>query len=336
MSLPSLLLATAGTSLLRHASGRSTEELKASLVAERWHLPEAGVELNSLALLLRGHVDPDAQVHYFLSDTEDGARVGEVLRAVVGEQRVVLHPVKNLNPAMPELFARRGLANLASEMGRVLRGVSSDQCAIDATGGFKAQSGVAITLGHALQIPVYYRHESFADILTIPPLPIALDAGLWCQEAALFFELAEDVGVMNQLPQSPRLQNLLSWQIQDDVYVVGLNATGTVFHEAMCHQWPSLARLQLPAPALQNNLELSLLPPHLQSLLRSAPYVVEVRPARLAGAKEGFFLRGTRLYLCCRHDRKRRVFRIRTTARGHIHRLACLADLLLRWYSLPK
>ena len=50
--------------------------------------------------------------------------------------------------------------------------------AIDTTGGYKAQIAVAVVLGQALGIPVFYKHEKFSETIAFPPLPISLDYSL--------------------------------------------------------------------------------------------------------------------------------------------------------------
>lgn len=54
---------------------------------------------------------------------------------------------------------------------------------IIATGGYKAETAVATTIGAMLKIPVHYIHESFKDIVTLEPLPVSLDIG-WLNQPA--------------------------------------------------------------------------------------------------------------------------------------------------------
>lgn len=343
MSVPSSLLATAGTSILRHhPEGVRLEALVEFLRELSWTDPKAGAELNSLTLLRRGPVDAECHVHYFLTDTDEAQLVGEALRQVIGPERVVLHRVSDLDPRVPERFARKGLARLASELGRVLRSLQPEYCAIDVTGGMKAQVGVAVTLGQALQVPVYYRHESFPQIISLPPLPISMDAGLWCTQVERFFELSDDVAMWAELPADPRLQVMLDWTLGDDGYLVGLNPTGVIFHEAMLHRWPQVSRLQLPPPATtkespkireHNWPDRERLHRTMQRITDHFPYVrgcgTDYLNPDLPG-KNRFFLRGERLLAECSDGTYTVRFEVHTTARSEEQRQACLADLLHR------
>lgn len=344
MSVPSTLLATAGTSILRHApEGASLGELVDFLRELPWDDTRAGAELNSLLLLRRQAVDAECYVHYFLTDTEEARLVGEALKEVIGPDLVTLHQVPDLDPRVPERFARQGLCHLASALGRVLRSLQPQYCAIDVTGGMKAQVGVAVTLGQALQVPVYYRHETFPQVISLPPLPISMDVGLWSGEIEKFFELAEDLAIWSELPPDPRLQVMLDWTLGDEgCYLVGLNPTGVIFHEAMLHRWPEVSRLQLPPPA--ETKEAPRIREHnwpdrqrlyrtMERLTERIPYIrgcgTDYLNPDLPG-KNRFFLRGDRLLAECSDGTHTARFEVQTTARSREQRQACLADLLHR------
>ncbi|MBT9587541.1 hypothetical protein IV102_29635 [bacterium] len=346
MSLASTLLATVGTSMLRNRHDDiDARQLSRALDSLPWSDPACGAELNSLHLLTQGHVDPDCFIHYFLSDTPQAQLVGLALRDRIGKQRVSLHTVKSLDPSNPQLFARRGLANLAAGVGRVLRGLNHSYCAFDATAGFKAQVGVVVALGQALQIPVYYRHETFDQVISLPPMPISLDARLWCQNASLFFDLADDLNTLPSLPQDPRLLSLLEWQVQEDAYLVGLNATGAIFHEALLQQWPDVAILQLPRPA--SHKEPPLLTEHnwpdrtrllrtMQKITDHIPYVNRCITRYLnpdLPRRNLFLLKGTQILAQVSDGTHTAHFEVRTTARSPAQRAACLADLVHRLHT---
>lgn len=52
------------------------------------------------------------------------------------------------------------------------------QVIINATGGFKAEIAYAVLIGQLFDVPVYYIHEMFRDIIEILPLPIQWDFSL--------------------------------------------------------------------------------------------------------------------------------------------------------------
>lgn len=338
----STLLATVGTSLLGSGGVVELRDLLARMESLDWAERSAGAELNSLALLQRGgYVDADCRIHYFVSDSPEGQLVGQALQRTVGEDRVILHTVRDLDPRNPDRFARFGLARLAQEQCRVLSGLDKNYCALDATGGFKAQAGIAVSLGQALQIPVYYRHETFDRIISLPPLPLSLDTELWCRHAALFFELSEGDSLAD-LPADPRLRGLLEWVQEDDHYLVGLNSTGMIFHEMMRQRWPEVSRTLLPRAATKKSLirladhgwpDRQRLLDTMQKLLDRVPYVTRCHGAYLNKGltkPSTFLIKDDCVHAYCSDGTYTAGFAIRTTARGRTQLEACLTDLLQR------
>src|SRR5439155_17166523 len=97
--------------------------------------------------------------------------------------------VPDLQDRDPRLFRTRGLRNLAREICAVIRQRSAVACAINATGGYKAQIAIAVLLGQALGVPVYYKHELFTEIIAFPPMPVALDFEVWLRASGMLFDL---------------------------------------------------------------------------------------------------------------------------------------------------
>ncbi len=345
----STLLATVGTSLLPKEETLDLRQLSKRLSALEWSDPQSGAELNSLHLLQRaGHITIDCHIHYFLSDTPEGELVGKALQNQIGAERVHLHKVPGLDPRNPLEFAKKGLPNLAAAQCRVVHGLEHGYCALDATGGFKAQSAIAVTLGQALQIPVYYRHERFQQIIALPPLPVALDTVLWLDNASLFFDIAEDPTTYPELPKNPRIQSLIDWMHEDDEYLIGLNSTGVIFHHAMMLRWPEQSQLQLPKPA--DKKFSPTLTEHgwpdrqrvldtMQQITDTVPYVTKCVTTYLnqdLSRPSTFLLRGEEIEALCSDGTHTVRFKILTTAQNSTQRGACLADLLLRLHDNPK
>src|SRR5207237_5612422 len=105
-------------------------------------------------------------------------------------QRVEPRCVPGLQDANAREFRTRGLRNLARLLASTLREYGPEYCAINATGGYKAQIAIAVLLGQALQVPVYYLFERFPEIISFPPMPVSLDLDLWTEHADLFTALA--------------------------------------------------------------------------------------------------------------------------------------------------
>lgn len=82
--------------------------------------------------------------------------------------------------------------------------------AINATGGYKAQIAIAVLIGQALEVTVFYKHERFSEIISFPPMPVSFDYDLLAKEAALLDQLER--GELLELEESeidPSLRLLL-------------------------------------------------------------------------------------------------------------------------------
>lgn len=119
---------------------------------------------------------------FLVSDTDDGINTGKVLteyfklRSDIKAKNVEYSIVNELQDKRPKDFKIHGLRNLVRKIGKYIQrfgGIS--YVAIDATGGYKAQIAIAVVIGQALNIPVYYKHEFFSELIDFPPLPVTLD-----------------------------------------------------------------------------------------------------------------------------------------------------------------
>ncbi|MEW6280031.1 MAG: putative CRISPR-associated protein [Candidatus Eremiobacterota bacterium] len=234
------LLSTVGTSLLQKG------ESGANLAALDPHDRDCGAEINSIAELMdRGEIAPDCRLAFFHSATGDGERVASILQSYYGGSRVSLHRVEGLQDEDPRRFRSEGLRNLVREMCRVMRQYGPSSCGINATGGYKAQIAVAVLLGQALQVEVYYKHEKFSEIIAFPPLPVSLDQNLWLDWSWLFFALntasaveQEHLGVERL---DARLEALVEVEEVEGEKLLALSPAGQVFHEAFVQRFPDRA-----------------------------------------------------------------------------------------------
>ncbi|QDV33705.1 putative CRISPR-associated protein [Tautonia plasticadhaerens] len=200
-----------------------------------------GAEVNSIAsLLTRGYAVPDANLFFCHSDTDDGRAIGRVLAAYyrrVGHPVAETRPIDGLQDSDPRRFRTEGLRNLAKVVCRLVRDYGPDACAINATGGYKAQIAVAVLLGQALGVPVYYKHERFDEIIAFPPMPVALDVRAWMRHSGLLALLDAE----GRVPTSALAEDLddggeILECFVDRVEVDGeeylaLSPTGQVVHE---------------------------------------------------------------------------------------------------------
>ncbi len=194
----SILLCTVGTSLLNanNFGGKQTVNGVPDWSAIATDLATAaptdracGAEVNSVASLIAHDYVPDnVGIYLFHSDTDAGRDIAAVLQTDFsrrGHTPVVAVPVPDLQDADPKRFRTKGLRNLAKAICGIVRERSAAACAINATGGYKAQIAIAVLLGQALGIPVYYMHERFSEIIPFPPLPVALDFQVWMRASGL-------------------------------------------------------------------------------------------------------------------------------------------------------
>ncbi len=155
-----------------------------------------GAEINSIEELRARDIMEMEQLFFLVSDTDEGRAVGEVLRLYfegredLGLRGVECVEVKELQDARPRDFRTKGLRNLVQRMGSIMQRMGGpEQVAIDATGGYKAQIAVAVIMGQVLDIPVFYKHERFSEIINFPPLPISFDYELMARYADIFHRL---------------------------------------------------------------------------------------------------------------------------------------------------
>ena len=374
MPTPHTLLCTVGTSLfypnlsgltrepqadpVRTALARAYGRQDWSEVAAQLHqLSPAdrlcGAEVNSVAdLLKQGYVET-GRLHLLYSDTEDGDRIAAVLAAYFSADgwRVQTHRVDGLSDRNPKAFRTRGLRNLAKLFGERVRDAGADFYAINATGGYKAQIAIAVLMGQALGIPVYYKHERFDAIIPFPPMPVALDFALWLRASGLFMALAKPNACEPlerfRVEWDERFEPLVNREKIDGIDYLELSATGQIFHETFRsrfqrHKTTSLPRAAMPGekqpPKLGDdgfNRARGPILRFLRKLTDERPYVVqcystywnpdlsEVNRFRLSGGDvEGIYSNGS---WCVK-------FRVLTTA-GEQHDLGVVVADLNEWLA---
>ncbi len=216
-----------------------------------------GAEINSIASTISsGLAAADCGLFFFHSATDDGRAIARILVEYFrhrGHQPVEATEIEDLQDEDPRRFRTRGLRNLARELCRVVRERGPAACAINATGGYKAQIAIAVLMGQALAIPVCYMHERFSEIITFPPLPVALDFEVWMRASGLLSTLAGDA---DPRPRSAfddewdeRYDSLVSFVNIDGTEYLELSPTGLIFHETFRTRFRSHRDQVLPPPA---------------------------------------------------------------------------------------
>ena len=142
------------------------------------------------------------------------------------------------------------MRNLAKLLGERVRETGADFCAINATGGYKAQIAIAVLMGQALEIPVYYKHERFNAIIPFPPMPVALDFELWERASGMFRVLSQPDACepWQQFSEDwdERFETLVNRVKIDGTDYLELSATGQIFHDTFRFRFHSHKTARLP------------------------------------------------------------------------------------------
>ncbi len=245
------------------------EELEAAYQAKDWrrvaanllqfpsHHRLCGAEINSLASLIdHGYIRPDAGIFFLHSDTDDGRATATILTEYYrqrGHAPVEGLQVDELQDSDPRRFRTKGLRNLARRLAATVRDHSAAACAINATGGYKAQIPVAVLMGQSMGVPVYYMHERFSEIIAFPPLPVAFDFEKWMEWSGLLYVLEKELQLSKaQIEEDwewdETLESLVEVVDIDGEKWVELSPTGQIFHETFRERFRSLRDVVLPPP----------------------------------------------------------------------------------------
>jgi len=199
-----------------------------------------GAEINTIEEIKKKKWISLENIIFLVSDTDTGRNTGEFLKAYFERRKdpklknVEYQIVERLQDKNSVDFKIYGLRNLVREMGKyIVRRGGSDYIAIDATGGYKAQIAIAVIVGQALNIPVFYKHEKFPEIIDFPPLPISFDYDILGENADLLadFERGEALSQDELGEFDKRLRVLLSEVVVDGKSVYELSPIGQVYLE---------------------------------------------------------------------------------------------------------
>ncbi len=204
-----------------------------------------GAEINTIeASRSKKWLDPE-RIIFLVSDTEAGRNTGRVLEGYFNSRRDLdlkaeYRVIESLQDQSPAEFKKFGLRNLVKEIGSVVGRFGSQNVAIDATGGYKAQIAIAVMMGQALNIPVYYKHEFFSEIIDFPPMPVTLDYDLLGRYADLFTDLerGEAVEAADWGEIDARLKVFVTEVEVEGETLLELNAVGQLYLTAFRLRYP--------------------------------------------------------------------------------------------------
>lgn len=280
MTSPRILICTVGTSLFRPnleglkrelAEARLPDSLKPLAQAYQRHdwpavaralarLPCSerlcGAEINSIASMInKEYVPADCGLFFLHSDTADGRSIAAILKSYYqgkGHAPVEAIDVPDLQDQDPKRFRTKGLRNLARKICGVIRERSAAACAINATGGYKAQIAIGVLLGQAIGVPVYYKHELFSEIIAFPPMPVAFDSEVWMRASGMLYDLER---ALEPIPAAvyadewdEKYESLVERVEVDGQDYLELSPTGQIFHETFRERFRTDRDQVLPPP----------------------------------------------------------------------------------------
>jgi putative CRISPR-associated protein (TIGR02619 family) len=280
MIQPSILICTVGTSLFRPnleglkkdlTDGKIRDDLKPLAQAyQRRDWPAVahelaelspsertcGAEINSIASMIdKEYVPADCGLFFLHSDTDDGRSIAAILKNYYqskGHAPVETIEVPDLQDQEPKRFRTKGLRNLARKICGVIRERSAAACAINATGGYKAQIAIGVLLGQAIGVPVFYKHEQFSEIIAFPPMPVALDFEVWMRASGMLYDLERTSEPLSAAIYADewdeKYESLIERVRIDGVDYLELSPTGQIFHETFRERFRTARDQVLPPP----------------------------------------------------------------------------------------
>ncbi len=231
------ILTTVGISLLAPKKHGNTQPNDDKLASYLRHTDPvvASAETNSLSRIL---AEGD-RIIFLHSQTDDGKLCAQALSRHYDnfrEYRAELQEIPDLTYTESR-FKVKGLRSFVSTMIELVqkhKGTdSSDEVLINATGGFKAEMAYANLIGLLFNVPVFYIHEAFKDIIMMPSTPIGWDYSLLANYEEFFEWINDDyrktAEVNRRLGHLPEEVRFL---LEEEEQLTFLSPTGEVFFEA--------------------------------------------------------------------------------------------------------
>ena len=255
-----------------------------------------GAEINSITDLVdREYCSPDCQLYFCHSATDSGRQIAALLTHYYRAKKHRVAPpqeIADLQDTNPKRFRTKGLRNLVKTISQIVREMGSEFCAINATGGYKAQIAIGVLMGQALGIPVYYKHERFSEIIAFPPMPISLDFELWQKNTGVLEALERD-GFQRWDSFADDWDEKMEVTVErediDGQLYLELSPTGQIFHDTFKNRFdaskdevlpPSVPQARKSKPSLTDHDWKNAREPilkFLQKITDECPYVCQCR-----------------------------------------------------------
>jgi len=269
------LICTTGTSLIEGNLKRlgqdnfsnppNWEALRDALQKENWRVlarelvqnnPServCGAEINTIEQARNRSLHHLRRLFFLVSDTDLGRNTGTLLkyyfeaRRDLNLQEVDVKVVEGLQDTDTVRFRTLGLRNLIRSIGDIIGKHGRESVAIDATGGYKAQIAFAVLIGQAIDIPVFYKHERFAEIIDFPPMPISLDYDILGRNADLFSQLEKGLTLESHTPSpfEDKIRIFLTEVSDGQRSLFELNPIGQLYLTSYRLRYPKALNLRL-------------------------------------------------------------------------------------------
>lgn len=197
-----------------------------------------GAEINTVEEARRKSWLSLENLIFLVSDTLNGENTGKFLQYYFSRRNdlqlrnLEYQVIKELQDKNPTNFKIHGLRNLVRKIGEYIQRFGGpDKVAIDATGGYKAQIAIAVIVGQSLNIPVFYKHERFSEIIDFPPLPISFDYEVLARNADLLTDFERGkILTQDEIDNvDDKLRVLLEEVLVDDQYIYELSPIGQIY-----------------------------------------------------------------------------------------------------------
>lgn len=200
------------------------------------------------------------RIYFLVSDTDLGRNTGMLFkkyfegRMDLNLTEVDFKVVEGLQDTDTARFRTQGLRNLVRSIGDIIGRHGRESVAIDATGGYKAQIAFAVLIGQAIDIPVFYKHERFAEIIDFPPMPISLDYDILGRNADLFSLLEKGMTLESQTstPFDDKIRVFLTEVTDGMGTLYELNPIGQLYLTSYRLRYPNAVDLK-PLPETERS-----------------------------------------------------------------------------------
>ena len=243
------ILTTVGISVMspiKH-DGNTPNDQKLASYLRNTNAATASAETNSLSRIL----EKNDNIVFLCSDTDSGRLCANALSTHYNNSKKYKASVK----VIPDLtykeskFKVQGLRSFVSTLISLVREhKTSGEVLINATGGFKAEMAYANLIGLLFNVPVFYIHELFKDIIEMPAPPIGWNYSLIADNEVFFEWINEclrktnDVNIsLGKLPEAIRQE--IRFLLEDEDGFTLLSPTGEVFFEAFREEQASYASI---------------------------------------------------------------------------------------------